>query len=118
MIAVHAKVIQDVHVMHLHMLVSVPLTFIGDCLGHKHVYVEAGCSKPNGALYRGTNPIPRSCPHAACNWLLHPASASAQDGLDPVQLALVPIAQILHLQHALVVCFYQLVRLLMCKCIY
>ena len=28
----------------------------------------------------------RDC--ASCNWLLHPASTSAQDGLDPLQLAL------------------------------
>ena len=60
-----------------------------------------------------------------CNWLLHLAPTSAQDGLDPLQPALVygvflpsPIAQILHLQLALVVCFYQLVHLLMCECIY
>ena len=29
------------------------------------------------------------CPCASCNWLLHPAPTSAQDGLDPQQHALV-----------------------------
>ena len=29
------------------------------------------------------------CPCATCNWLVHPALTSAQDGLDPMQLVLV-----------------------------
>ena len=48
LIGVRAKVIQDMHVMHLHTLVSVPLAFIGGHPGHMHV--EEGCSKPNGTL--------------------------------------------------------------------
>ena len=31
----------------------------------------------------------RLCPYATCNWLLHPASTGVQDGLGPLQLALV-----------------------------
>ena len=74
--------------MHLHTLVSVPLAFIGGHLGHMHV--EAGCSKPNGVLHKGTSPIPRYClmlPAFGC-CILH-ASTYAQDGLDPLQPALV-----------------------------
>ena len=56
LIGICTKVIQDVHVMHLHMLVSVPLAFIGGHLEHMHV--EAGYSKPNGVLHKGTSLIP------------------------------------------------------------
>ena len=33
--------------------------------------------------------LTRPCPCATCNWLLHPAPTSVQDGLDPLQLVLV-----------------------------
>ena len=35
--------------------------------------------------------LTRPCPCATCNWLLHPAPTSAQDGFDPLQLALVVV---------------------------
>ena len=45
------------------------------------VYVVAQCSKQL-QLAQGYNP-------STCNWLLHPAPTSAQDGLDHLELALV-----------------------------
>ena len=71
--------------------------------------------------------LTRPCPCATCNWLLHPAPTSAQDGHDPPQLALVVFSchqllqrphlhlQSSHLQISLMVFFlYQLAHLLTC----
>ena len=41
------------------------------------------------AAYTRAQSLTRRGPCATCNWLLHPAPTSAQDGLDPLQLALV-----------------------------
>ena len=81
----------------------------------------------NGECTRAQS-LTRPCPSATCNWFLHPAPTSAQDGLDPMQLALVVfflLAQLAKRPHLLmqwallatctgVFSLHQLVHLLMC----
>ena len=57
------------------------------CGGMHHTRISrwrgAACTRPQS--------LTRPCPCATCIWLLHPAPTSAQDGFDPLQLALVVV---------------------------
>ena len=58
------------------------------CIATCVVVVVVMVHNDNGECTRAQS-LTRPCPCATCNWLLHPAPTSAQDGLDPLQLALV-----------------------------
>ena len=47
--------------------------------------------------------LTRPCPSATYNWLMHPAPISAQDGLDPLQLAPVVFADV-HISACIATC--------------
>ena len=65
-------------------------THFADHLGHQYIagYSRNRMQQPIAVCTRAETLI-RTCPCAACIWLLHPAPTISQDGLHPLQLVLV-----------------------------
>ena len=66
--------------------------YVDAVTGGDQIDCEQICSRINQQLIAGSSAAQRQgvvgdC--AICNWLLHPAPTSTQDGHDPLQLALV-----------------------------